>query len=497
MAIQYTGVNSNTLYPTLTTRTQFVNAVSASLVSVGWTATGVGAFNTLIFSGIPANNDTITVNAKVYTFKTAINNAIDGQLFIGATTLACATAFLAAVTLDPVYAGSLYSTATTGPGIGLTAALVTPSTASVTITSTTLGPGASGTPLSKSSSAFDWQYIDTFSRYYLVGGGYKHLSAMTPQGLQILAYVCDCKDALNLSDPGFIRIIISNTAETVVAGNVIPMTSGFGPSASSGISLNLALSSAWRVISDPYQCFVIAEGVASTVTHSFCGFSVPWIPDFLKGIAISVATNANPISITTSVAHGYTTGQQVRISGVLGNTAANGTWAITVTSTTAFTLNGSLGNGAFTSGGHVGLLLTQCVEQFIAITSSSTVPFCRYNLSGKGGDSFTNYNGFFVQLATGVGSPDFVMNTRSAAYANDAMQWSDGTYFVAEPLIGWGNASSGTFYIRGQLWDALLINKAEDIAVTGTFDSHNWVNLTQNNTGLNGTIQGSLIHVVP
>jgi len=34
-----------------------------------------------------------------------------------------------------------------------------------------------------------------------------------------------------------------------------------------------------------------------------------------------------------------------------GNTAANGTWTITVTNSTTFSLNGSTGNGAYTSGG--------------------------------------------------------------------------------------------------------------------------------------------------
>jgi len=65
---------------------------------------------------------------------------------------------------------------------------------------------------------------------------------------------------------------------------------------------------------------------------------------------ISGASNASPISITDT-AHGYTTGQTVLITGVGGNTAANGTWVITVVDANHFTLNGSTGNGAYTSGG--------------------------------------------------------------------------------------------------------------------------------------------------
>lgn len=65
---------------------------------------------------------------------------------------------------------------------------------------------------------------------------------------------------------------------------------------------------------------------------------------------VTGATNATPIEITAT-AHGLTTGQTVTIAGVLGNTAANGTWQITRTGANTFTLNTSVGNGAYVSGG--------------------------------------------------------------------------------------------------------------------------------------------------
>ncbi len=69
---------------------------------------------------------------------------------------------------------------------------------------------------------------------------------------------------------------------------------------------------------------------------------------------VSAASNTAPISITTTAPHGLVTGDIVTVTGVVGNTAANvvGT-AITVTSPTTFTLNGTTGNGAYTSGGTV------------------------------------------------------------------------------------------------------------------------------------------------
>src|SRR5262249_18622792 len=62
------------------------------------------------------------------------------------------------------------------------------------------------------------------------------------------------------------------------------------------------------------------------------------------------ATNASPIVIT-SANHRLTTGAQVVINGVVGNTAANGTFTISVVDANRFSLNGSSGNGAYTGGG--------------------------------------------------------------------------------------------------------------------------------------------------
>jgi hypothetical protein len=66
--------------------------------------------------------------------------------------------------------------------------------------------------------------------------------------------------------------------------------------------------------------------------------------------AITGATNASPIEVT-SAAHGLPTGARVVVSGVGGNTAANGTFFVTATGANTFTLTGSAGDGAYTSGG--------------------------------------------------------------------------------------------------------------------------------------------------
>ena len=68
---------------------------------------------------------------------------------------------------------------------------------------------------------------------------------------------------------------------------------------------------------------------------------------------ITDATNTTPIVITTAVSHLRQTGATVRILGVNGNTAANGTFTITRLSDSTFSLDGSSGNGAYTSSGIV------------------------------------------------------------------------------------------------------------------------------------------------
>ncbi len=68
-------------------------------------------------------------------------------------------------------------------------------------------------------------------------------------------------------------------------------------------------------------------------------------------LAITAASNASPIEITTSANHALVTGNSVFISGVTGNTAANGNWRIIRTGPKKFTLNGSTGNGTAPAGG--------------------------------------------------------------------------------------------------------------------------------------------------
>ncbi len=65
---------------------------------------------------------------------------------------------------------------------------------------------------------------------------------------------------------------------------------------------------------------------------------------------ITNATNSGPIVIR-SAGHRLTNGHKVSISGVSGNTAANGDFTVANVTANTFELVGSIGNGAYTSGG--------------------------------------------------------------------------------------------------------------------------------------------------
>jgi hypothetical protein len=65
------------------------------------------------------------------------------------------------------------------------------------------------------------------------------------------------------------------------------------------------------------------------------------------GITISGATNATPIVVTLGAGHGLKNGDRIAVSGITGNTAANGEWTLASVGATQATLVGSAGNGAY------------------------------------------------------------------------------------------------------------------------------------------------------
>jgi hypothetical protein len=106
---------------------------------------------------------------------------------------------------------------------------------------------------------------------------------------------------------------------------------------------------------EQWRCYLMNTGAESVLRFNY-NAGVAELPTYFRrhalptnfSGAITAATNVSPIAIT-SANHGLVTGRVIVVSGVGGNTAANGTWSITNTGTNTFTLDGSVGNGAYTS----------------------------------------------------------------------------------------------------------------------------------------------------
>ena len=82
------------------------------------------------------------------------------------------------------------------------------------------------------------------------------------------------------------------------------------------------------------------------------GVNATWTSVQQRGIspfntqAVSGATTTAPIVVSTSLAHGYSTGDVIQISGITsGITSATGIWKVTVVISTSFSLNDSTANG--------------------------------------------------------------------------------------------------------------------------------------------------------
>lgn len=68
---------------------------------------------------------------------------------------------------------------------------------------------------------------------------------------------------------------------------------------------------------------------------------------------VVAVSNTSPIVVTTLHSNDLVSGDEVHISGVLGTTAANGTWFIERVAANAFSLTTSVGNGVYAGGGVV------------------------------------------------------------------------------------------------------------------------------------------------
>lgn len=111
--------------------------------------------------------------------------------------------------------------------------------------------------------------------------------------------------------------------------------------------------------------------------------------EYLVGTSVSnCVTSAGLIKITTSSAHGLSTGNKVIVTGLTGTTEGNGMWTITVTSTTEFTLDSSTFTNTWGGGGYIYTRGHVISIKFDTTTpASATVDCCvKYISSGSVND---------------------------------------------------------------------------------------------------------------
>jgi hypothetical protein len=157
-------------------------------------------------------------------------------------------------------------------------------------------------------------------------------------------------------------------------------------------------------------------GVVTTTVANASG-AVPGV----SNLGIIGATNATPIQITSAAAHGLATGDFVTISGVIGTTAANGTWTITNTGAATFTLNSSAGNGAYVGGG---VIEGGDLGEVDRVIQANAVP-----------DSVTAITRSATAFNVAVTATVTVPNASVAAYTS-AVQNALATYFATLPIGG-------------------------------------------------------------
>jgi hypothetical protein len=189
---------------------------------------------------------------------------------------------------------------------------------------------------------------------------------------------------------GTIYAVYNITAWVSATSLTIAQISGGTALANQAVDRQYYIGGRWQTITNGATAVRIVPGdtlrLMGSPAPTSLGINGTWTSSILQGTTnVSAATNATPIVITTSAVHGLVTGDTVVITGAAGNTAANGTWEVTVTSTTQFSLTGSAGNGAWTSGGTVRKRTNTRVQLASAVTQTiaSTGPRSAWTASAN------------------------------------------------------------------------------------------------------------------
>lgn len=465
MAIQYPTAGS--IYYTQfapTNQAAILSALSAALVSCGWDDTGLSSQVIGTFTGIPSNNQTITLDGSVYTWKDTINNGNPNEIDIGATSGDCARNLMEAITAG-AGAGTDYSTATTAH---------TTLTASYVGSVVTISSIAANDSFTVSHAMSNFSFDQTTS----YGQGYQMLMPATPQGLRggvILDVVPGWSGIrLRLATADFTTLISGTATASGTTGQGVWFLAS-----DSGYSLEFCGCA--------HQFFVFLLGDTTTSATRFF-MSVPYIRDAHVPMAISAVDRSGG-----------------------GEGAANGFWTITVVDTTSFTLDGASPSITIhTSGAHGRTTGDQIfISDVEAATNSgvfgleSQIARCMFAFGGcngqtgngwrqDGGRGVSNHwvclNQFYHGQSSGLLPLERSFSAMVGNPTGPMSHFSWGGYAdLEEPRVAWNVASTAsTMFKICQLWAAFIVGESMPMDRLNTgFDGHNWIQYINNDTNNN------------
>lgn len=98
-------------------------------------------------------------------------------------------------------------------------------------------------------------------------------------------------------------------------------------------------------------CFGLNQNYGANIVLGQPDFVTTNVNTAGPSYSVTGASDTNPIVVTVSGTPNFTVGETVDLTGVNGNTAANGVWQISAINSSGITLEGAVGNGDYTSGG--------------------------------------------------------------------------------------------------------------------------------------------------
>lgn len=451
---------------TSTLITDASNGIIAALTAAGWTITNHGQWNIFRGTGNPSNTQTVTIAARVYTFNTVLGGA--NSILIGANSLETMQNLKAAINGDAgvgvTYGiGTAVNTDVTAVfPVGTVSVNGTPNNA---MTMRTLG--ASGIAASTTTGAYSWDGTNFASTLY------KAVSAQTASFQKVIMYIgAPAGDLVT----GF-SIYLANRDSSALIGQRTTRAISNGQT--------------YRTIAHRYGFHNHIVGTymtRGTGIYAQC-FS---LPQNITPRKITAATNTTPIVITTDAAHGFVTGDSVFNKYVEGNTATNGTFTITVTGASTYSLDGSVGNGVFSG--------TDGLSQNLTPPRRTIMEFSASNFINNSSDEWIVSSTFYFGVGSGL--PAFFGILDGGVFSNNAtynaffptlcyrdgsatlrlVSWVSGDYGALEPFVNF-ESLYGNQKIGPQVWNAFL---AQNTSIAGgaaiTADGHNWYGVYDNDT---------------